>query len=58
MKRIFSLLIVLVVAGASTWAAPAQPSLKYVKATHERTRHHHAHKAAKHHRVKHSHNGV
>jgi len=58
MKRFFSVLMFAVLTSAFSLAAPSEAVLTPVKATHQPVKHHHAHKAAKHHRPKHSHQGV
>ena len=57
MKRIFSLLLLSVIASVSAWAASPQPTLQYVKGKPHHAKHHHAHKAD-HHKQHHSHRGV
>jgi Ni/Co efflux regulator RcnB len=58
MKRFLSVLMLSVVASSFAWAASSAATLTPVKATHPRARHHHAHKAKKHHMPKRHHNSV
>jgi hypothetical protein len=55
MKRFFSVLMLAVLTGTFSLAAPSEAALTPVKATHQRVQRHRAHKAAKHHSPKHSH---
>ena len=55
MKQFFSLLMLAVLTSAFCLAAPSDAALIPVRATHQRVQRHHAHKAGKHHRSKHSH---
>jgi hypothetical protein len=50
MKRILSILLMPILLGAFTLADAAHPSITYVKKSHshQKTQHHHAHKATKH----------
>ena len=57
MKRLFSVLM-LAVLTSTLCLATSEVALIPLKATHQPVKHHHAHKAAKHHRPKHSHQGV
>ena len=57
MKRFFSVLTLAVLTSTFCFAA-SEAALTPVKATHQPVKHHHAHKAAKHHRPKHSRHGV
>ena len=57
MKRFFSVLTLAVLTSTLCFAT-SEAALIPVKATHQPVKHHHAHKAAKHHRPKHSHQGV
>ena len=57
MKRFFSVLTLAVLTSTFCFAA-SEAALTPVKATHQPVKHHHAHKAAKHHRPKHSRQGV
>jgi len=55
MKRFFSLLMLAVLTSVFCQATPSEGALIPVRATHQRVQRHHAHKAARHHRAKHSH---
>ena len=50
MKRILSIMLMPILLSAVTMADAAHPSLTYVKRarSHQKTQHHHAHKATKH----------
>jgi hypothetical protein len=56
MKRILSIVLMPMLFSAFTLADAAQPSITYVKRarSHQKTQHHHAHKATKHHMPKRS----
>jgi hypothetical protein len=58
MKRCFSVLTLALVTTTLAFAAPMQVRVIPVRATHQRVRHHHAHKAGKHHQPKRSHRTV
>jgi hypothetical protein len=58
MKRCFSVLTLALLTATVAFAAPSEARLSPVRATHQRVRHHHAHKAAKHHQPKRSHRAV
>ena len=56
MKGFLTILIAVMVAGIAAWSSESQPSssrLQTVSVKHHRATRHHAHKAGKHHHVKH-----
>ncbi len=55
MRRCLSVLILILLSTAFGLARPADASLIPVKATHQKARRHHAHKAGKHHRARRAH---